>query len=351
MRHSWLLIGALLFSGTLGTASAFAQSVDTGIVGGVVDTSGAVIPGATITVTNQSTGVANTVVSGINGAFEIRYLGPGAHVVDVTLQGFRAQRTTIVLRVAQMMRLDFTLELGELSETISVVAKGQLLETQSAVVRDVLTTERIENLPIAGRNFVNLGNLTPGVVAGSGEFKAGGMRSRYQQITFGGISVTGNRNNVLAMFPSLDAIEEINVQTSNYTAEYGGHAGASVHVQLRAGSNAFHGAVSDFMRSDLFNARNFFSAPGSPKPELKRNQFGSVVSGPIRQEHTFLMASYEGVRETRESVAQTNFLTAAMREGDFSGLAAIRDPLTGQPFPGNIIPRDRLNPLSVAIIN
>jgi outer membrane receptor protein involved in Fe transport len=345
------VISGLVLSGALGAAALSAQSVDTGIVGGVVDATGAVIPGATITVTNQSTGVINTAVSGPNGAFEIRYLVPGAHVVEVTLQGFRAQRTTIQLRVAQMMRLDFTIQLGELAETINVIAKGQLLETQSAVVRDVVTTERIENLPIAGRNFVNLGNLTPGVVAGGGEFKAGGMRSRYQQITFGGISVTGNRNNVLAMFPSLDAIEEINVQTSNYTAEYGGHAGASVHVQLRAGSNTFHGAVSDFVRSDTFNARNFFSAPSSPKPELKRNQFGSVVSGPIRQERTFFMASYEGVRETRESVAQTNFLTAAMRQGDFSGLATIRDPLTGVPFPGNIIPRERLDPLAVAIIN
>ena len=122
-------------------------------------------------------------------------------------------------------------------------------------------------------------------------------------------------------------------------------------MQLRAGSNSFHGVVSEFMRSDKFNARNFFSAPSSPKPELKRNQFGSVVSGPIRQNGTFFMGSYEGVRETRESVAQTNFLTEAMRRGDFSGLAAIRDPLTGQPFPGNIIPAPRLDPKSVDMIN
>ncbi len=351
MRALRWLIGGLLFFGTLGATSLSAQSVDTGILGAVADSSGALIPGVTVAVTNVGTGVANTVVTGANGAFEIRYLSPGEHIVEVTLQGFRTQRATIQLRVAQMMRVDFTVQLGEVKETVNVVAAGQLLETQSAVVRDVLTSERIENLPVAGRNFVNLGNLTPGVVAGSGEFKAGGIRSRYQQITFGGVSVTGNRNNVLAMFPTLDAIEEINVQTSNYTAEYGGHAGASVHVQLRAGSNAFHGAVSEFMRSDKFNARNFFSAPNSQKPELKRNQFGSVVSGPIRQNGTFFMGSYEGVRETRESVAQTNFLTEAMRRGDFSGLAAIRDPLTGQPFPGNIIPAQRLDPKSVDMIN
>ena len=178
MRCFLAWCAGVLLLGTLGAPTLFAQSVDTGILGTVVDTSKAVVPGATITVTNRSTGVVNTVISDANGAFEIRYLGPGEHLVEVSLQGFNAQRTTIVLRVAQMMRLDFSLQLGQVEETINVVAKGQLLETQSAVVRDVLTQERIENLPVSGRNFVTLGNLTPGVVAGSGEFKAGGIRSR-----------------------------------------------------------------------------------------------------------------------------------------------------------------------------
>jgi hypothetical protein len=328
-----------------------AQSVDTGILGTVRDATGGLIPGATVTATNKATGVVNTVVSSANGAFEIRYLGPGEHVVDVALQGFRNQRTTIVLRVAQMMRLDFTVQLGEVAETVNVIAKGQLLETQSAVVRDVVSGDRIENLPVAGRSFVNLGNLTPGVVASGGEFKAGGMRSRYQQITFDGVSVTNNRNNVLMMFPSLDVIEEMNVQTSNYTAEYGGHAGASVHVQLKAGSSAFKGSVSNYMRNGALNARNFFSPLSSPKPELERNQFGGVLSGPIVQGRTFFMAGFEGIRERRQSVTQTNFLTPEMRKGDFSGLAAIRDPRTGLAFPGNIIPPDRLDPKAVAIIN
>jgi outer membrane receptor protein involved in Fe transport len=352
MRHFVAsFAGSVLFMGTLCAPPLLAQSVDTGILGVVRDSSGGVIPGATVAVTNKSTSVVTTVVSGVDGAFEIRYMGPGEHGIDVSLQGFRTQRTTILLRVAQMMRLDFTLQLGEVAETITVVAKGQLLETQSAVVRDVVTEDRIESLPVAGRNFVSLGNLTPGVVASNGEFKAGGMRSRYQQITFDGVSVTNNRNNVLMMFPSLDVIEEINVQTSNYTAEYGGHAGASVHVQLKAGSSTFKGSLSNYMRDGDLNARNFFSPLSSPKPELKRNQFGGVLSGPIARGRTFFMAGFEGIRETRETVTQTNFLTAAMRQGDFTGQGTIRDPVTGQPFPGSIIPTDRLDPRAVAIIN
>src|SRR5262245_56257636 len=136
------IIGGLVFVGTLGATSLSAQSVDTGILGAVADSTGALIPGVTVTVTNSATGVVNSVVTGANGAFELRYLSPGEHAVEVTLQGFRAQRTTIQLRVAQMMRVDFTIQIGEVKETVNVVAAGQLLETQSAVVRDVLSEER-----------------------------------------------------------------------------------------------------------------------------------------------------------------------------------------------------------------
>ena len=352
MRHRLpVFLGRVLFVWTLCAPYLYAQSVDTGILGIVRDASGGVIPGATLTITNRATGVVTTVVSGINGAFEIKYLGPGEHVVEVVLQGFRTQRVSIVLRVAQMLRLDLTMQLGNVAETVDVVAAGQLLETQSGVVRDVVTQDRIENIPLPGRSFVNLGNMTPGVVASGGEFVAGGMRTRYQQVTFDGISVDNNRNNVLMMFPTLDAIQELNVQTSNYTAEYGGHAGANVGVQFKAGSSTFRGIVSDYLRDDRFNARNFFAPAPSPKPALNRNQFGGVLSGPLVKGRTFFMAAYEGIRETRETVTLTNFLTPAMRRGDFSGLPAVTDPLTGRPFPGNIIPADRLDPVSVSIIN
>ena len=135
----------------VGVPAAGAQSADTGILGTVADVSGAVIPGSEVTVT-PATAVANTVVSGSNGEFEIRYLAPGGYTVEVTLQGFRAQRTTVMLRVSQMLRLDFTLEIGKLGEVVDVEAQGQLLETQSGVTGDVVTAEALENLPLAGRN-------------------------------------------------------------------------------------------------------------------------------------------------------------------------------------------------------
>ncbi|HEX7086008.1 MAG TPA: TonB-dependent receptor, partial [Vicinamibacterales bacterium] len=342
---------AALLSGVLGTAPASGQSVDTGILGTVTDTSGGVIPGADVTVTNQATGVTAHVVSGANGAYEVRYLTPGEYVVQVSLSGFRTERRRFELRVGQMIRVDIPLEVGDLSEAVEVVATGQLLETQSGVTGNVVTERTIVNLPLADRNFAALGNLTAGVVASGTQFRASGARGMYQQVSFDGVSALNNRGNNLFMYPSVDAIEEFKVQSTNYTAEYGGHAGANVQVQLKSGTNALRGSVFEYFRDDALNARNYFAQAPAPKPELRRNQFGGVLGGPIRRNQTFFMVSYEGVRETRESVAQTNMITEAMRRGDFSAISTpIRDPLTGEPFPGNIIPADRLHPVSLAIL-
>src|SRR4029453_921879 len=172
-------------------------------------------------------------------------------------------------------------------------------------------------------------------------------------VSFDGVSALNNRGNNLFMYPSVDAVEEFKVQATNYTAEYGGHAGANVQLQLKSGGNTFHGSAFDDVRSDSLDARNYFAPAPSPEPQLDRQQFGGVVGGPVRRNQTFFMASYQGVRETRETVAQTNVLTAAMRRGDFSEVAGvvIRDPFTNQPFPNNIIPQNRLDPLAISMIN
>jgi hypothetical protein len=352
MRHSLIFLAALSCSLTLGMPAAWAQSADTGILGTVTDASGAVIPGSDITITNSATGVAQTVVSGPTGTFEVRYLVPGEYVVAAALSGFRTDRRVVALRLAQMARLNIVLQVGDIGEVVDVVAQGLLLETQSGVTGNVVTAETIANLPLSGRNFTALGNLTAGVVASGSQFRASGARGMYQQVSFDGVTALNNRGNNLLMSPSVDAIEEFKVQATNYTAEYGGHAGANVQVQLKSGSNAFHGAAFDYFRDDALDSRNFFAPAPSPKPQLERQQFGGVVGGPVARNRTFFMFSYEGVRETRQNVALTNVLTSAMRRGDFSAESTvIRDPLTGQPFPGNIIPANRLDPLAVSMIN
>ena len=337
----------------VGVPAAGAQSVDTGVLGMVSDVSAGVIPGSQVTVTNSATKVVHTVVSGPTGAFEIRYLVPGDYIVEVTLQGFRSERRSISLRVGQMARLNFTLQIGNVGEVVDVEAQGLLLETQSGVTGSVVTSEALVNLPLNGRNFTALGNLTAGVVASGTQFRASGARGMYQQVSFDGVSALNNRGNNLFMYPSVDAVEEFKVQATNYTAEYGGHAGANVQLQLKSGSNSFHGSAFEFVRDDAMDARNYFAPPPTPKPELDRHQFGGVLGGPIRRGKTFFMGSYEGVRETRQTVAQTNVLTEEMRRGDFSGVAGavVRDPLTGLQFPGNVIPANRVDPLAVSMVN
>ena len=275
-------------------------------------------------------------VSGPNGTFEIRYLVPGDYVVEARLAGFRSERRAVTLRVAQMARLNFVLEVGQVGEVVDVVAQGLLLETQSGVTGNTVSAETIVNLPLSGRNFTSLGNLTAGVVASGTQFRASGARRMYQQVNFDGVSALNNRGNNLFIYPSVDAVQEFKVQATNYTAEDGGHAGANVQLQLKSGFNALHGAGFDYFRNDALDARNFFSRPPQPKPQLDRHQFGGVVSGPLRRNKTFFMASYEGLRETRESAAQANVLTAAMRRGELlrGGRARPARSADGPAIPG-----------------
>jgi outer membrane receptor protein involved in Fe transport len=345
-------VAGLLLCCAFFAVPVFGQSVDTGVLGRVSDASGAVIPGASVTVKNVETGVEQNVVSGPDGGFEVRYLAPGQYTAEIALSGFRTERRTFTLRVGQMIRLEVSLQVGDLAESVEVVATGQLIETQSGVTGNVVTSETMENLPISGRNFTSLGNLTAGVVASGTQFRASGARGMYQQVSFDGVSATNNRGNNLFMYPSVDAVEEFKVQATNYTAEYGGHAGANVQLQLKSGTNSLNGSVFEYWRNDALDARNYFAPPPSPKPQLERNQFGGVIGGPVKRNQTFFMFSYEGMRQNQESVSQTNFLTEAMRRGDFSAVSGvIRDPLTGLPFPGNIIPTNRLDPVAVALIS
>ena len=220
-----------------------------------------------------------------------------------------------------MARLNFVLQVGNIGEVVDVVAQGLLLETQSGVTGNVVTAETLVNLPLSGRNFTTLGNLTAGVVASGTQFRASGARGMYQQVSFDGVSALNNRGNNLFMYPSVDAVEEFKVQATNYTAEYGGHAGANVQLQLKSGSNAFMARRSTTSATTPSTRATSSRRRRRPKPQLDRQQFGGVVGGPVRRNQTFFMVSYEGVRETRETVAQTNVLTEAMRRGDFSGVA------------------------------
>ena len=221
-----------------------------------------------------------------------------------------------------------------------------------------MATERIVNLPLNGRNFLQLASLTPGVQvseesnAQRTRVIANGSRDIWMQVNINGITAVNNRHNFVNFYPSIDAIQEFKVQTGNYSAEYGGNAGANINLQLRSGTNQFHGSVFEFLRNDKLDARGYFRPAPLPKDVLRRNQFGTVVSGPVIRDRTFFMAGYEGMRYGIERAGTAIVMTPAQRLGDFSSTSGvITDPLTGNPFPGNIIPPSRVNPVSAKLVN
>ena len=255
--------------------------------------------------------------------------------MEVKASGFRSlRRSGIVLQIGQQARVDVALEVGQVTETVEVKGAPPTLQTESAVLGAVVGSERIVNLPLNGRNFAQLASLTPGVTVLTqfnglfSRISANGARDVAMQVSLDGVSVVNNRQNWVGMFPSLDALQEFKVQSSNYTAEYGGNAGANVTVQLKSGANAFHGTLFDFVRNDRLDARGYFRPRPLEKDRLRRNQFGGVLSGPIQRDKTFFMVSYEGMRSIRQVPSTGLVLTPEMRRGDFSAVSArVTDPL------------------------
>ena len=342
---------------------ATAQTLDTGILGTVSDPAGATIAGATVTIGSPATGFSRVVKTAADGKYEVRYLVPGEYTVEVQAVGFRTERRPrVVIQINQQARLDFTMQIGEVQQTIEIAGSTPLLQTENATLGEVVATERIVNLPLNGRSFVQLSALTPGVrVAEPSQFTsstdgsriiANGARDSWMQVNIDGITMVNNRSNYVTVYPIIDALQEFKVQSGNYTAEYGGNAGANTNLQLRSGTNQFHGSLWDFLRNNKLDARGFFRPAPFPKDILRRNQFGTVISGPVRKDKTFFMLGYEGVRSVSESAATNIVLTPAQRAGDFSASTApVIDPLNGVQFPGNIIPQNRLNPVSVNLVN
>lgn len=342
---------------------AWAQTLDTGILGTVTDPSGAVVANASVSITQTATGVKRTTQTAADGKYEVRYLVPGEYSVEVQAQGFRTARASnIVIQINQQARLDFALQVGEVQQTLEVTAAAPLLQTENATLGEVVARERIVNLPLNGRTFTQLAALTPGVriseanlfstSTGGSRIIANGARDAWEQVNIDGITMVNNRSNYINLYPSIEALQEFKVQSGNYSAEYGGNAGPNVNLQLRSGANQLHGSLFEFLRNDKLDARGYFRPQPFPKDVLRRNQFGAVISGPIRRDKTFFMADYEAVRASRESAGTNIVFTQAQRQGDFSTFSgAIRDPLNNQPFNNNQIPQNRLNPVSVNLIN
>jgi hypothetical protein len=355
MRKFLLTVLFVLFVGV----SLFSQQ-NSALVGTLVDTSGAAVPGADVTVTNQDTGLVRKVVTGGSGEYSVPNLPVGLYQVNVSAKGFKSSTTqNIKLDVQRTTRVDLTLQVGTFSETVTVTNAAPLLQTTESQVSTLIDNREILELPLNGRNYIQLNFLVPGTSHGSsnadyifsthgdpvGSFSVNGMRSIYNSYLIDGVPTNDVADGAPSFEPSIDAIEEFRLQTSNYTAQLGSMAGGQVNLVTKAGTNSFHGSVYEFLRNDAVAAKPFFTQPGTSNPALKRHNFGGALGGPISKDHTFFFASYEALRFTQPVLQSGLVPTQAMRSGDLSLLPSgqpnptpIVNPITGTQFPNNQVP-------------
>ena len=367
--------------------SAFGQVPSAEITGTVTDTTGGLISGATVAVTNNSTNTQRSLETNSSGIYNAPALPPGNYSVRVSKPGFRAEiRNSIELQVDQVARLDFALQVGNVSETLEVNAAVPVLDTETATVGTVVETRRIEELPLNGRNYLQLASLTPGATQyGPGNFiaqqRGGGDRSNFQLNIAGqrlennhymldGVENTDPNYGTYLVQPSVDALQEFKVETSSYGAQYG-HNLAQINVITKSGTNDYHGSLFEFLRNSDLDARNFFDRGTGPKPPFKRNQFGGVLGGPVRipgvfngRDKLFFFFNYEGLRQVQAQTITSTLPFAADREGNYAGSPTIiYDPATrvlnaagtavasASAFPNNVIPASRISPVSQTLLN
>ncbi|MCW5981359.1 MAG: carboxypeptidase regulatory-like domain-containing protein [Bryobacteraceae bacterium] len=349
------------------------------ITGQVADSTGAMIAGANVTVTNEATNAVRSVVTNTAGVYSAPSLNPGTYTVKAEAAGFQTVvRSGITLQVQQTARIDFEMQVGQVTEVIEVTGGAPLLTTENATVGAVVENKRIVELPLNGRNFLQLVALSPNVSFGFASngtaqgrqggqrseqnISVSGQRSEFNYFTLDGIDNTDVSFNVYIFLPSIDALQEFKVQSGIFPAEFG-RATSQINVSTKPGGNSFHGALFEFLRNNKLDATNYAFTSVHPQQEpFKRNQFGFALGGPVwipkiynGRNRLFFMANYEALRDRKGIRSVANVPSVAMRGGDFSGISnrifdpatRVRQPdgtITAQQFPGNIIPSNRFDP-------
>jgi hypothetical protein len=390
------VIGASIAALFIVATASFAQ-VDTGaILGTIRDSSGGLIPGAKVTLTNSDTGLVLTATSASSGEYTFSPVKIGHYSITAEFKGFeRVEHPNVTVEVQQRVVVDLVLPPGQMTQTVQVTGEPPTLQTQDASVGQVIGARAINDLPLNGRNFTFLAQLAAGVtqdqqdtrgLGASGSFSANGSRPAQNNYLLDGIDNNTNLVDFLngtsyVVRPAVDAIQEFKVQTNDYSAEFGRAAGAILNATIKSGTNAFHGTLWEFLRNDKFDAANFFeNAGGITKGEYRQNQFGASIGGPIWRNKTFFFADYEGTR-IRQAVPSINtvptdlernsgytnlseLLSQGSTRTDVLGrtfpLGQVFDPSTTRavgsgfvrdPFAGNILPASRLDPNAIKLLN
>ncbi|MGH9873441.1 MAG: carboxypeptidase regulatory-like domain-containing protein [Pyrinomonadaceae bacterium] len=363
-----VLIGALFFV-------ANAQTTSVGSISGTVrDEKGAVVPNAEISINGVGTGTSRTVTSDDNGFYLASSLPAGKYSISTAPTGFKKSIADgVELHVSENKVVNIDLQVGQVSETVTVSSESAPVETRSGEISSLITEKQVTELPLNGRNYAQLALMVPGVSpvtqAGAGgafgtggtgldshvDMSVNGNQSNANMWTVDGVNnMDVGSNATLLIFPSIDSIQEFRVERNSFSAQYGQAQGAVINLITKGGTNQFHGAGFEFYRSDKLNATDFFlNRANQPKAALKYNNYGFNFSGPIKKDRIFFFWNEEWRREKRGVVLSAKVPTAAERVGDFSGAltsALPHDPFTMLPFPGNKIPQANLSPAALSIL-
>ncbi|HXK03242.1 MAG TPA: DUF2012 domain-containing protein [Verrucomicrobiae bacterium] len=360
------------------------------IVGTVNDSSGAALAATTVTLTNVATGDRRAVVTATDGSYRFVNLVPGSYRIEIEHPGFkRYTRDQVDVSVESQVRADIVMQVGDVNQSVEVQAEAPLLQTETANLSQVVGSRAVQELPLNGRNILNLISLAPGVVPqgssegsltgknvfAAGNYQIGGGTANQSATYYDGVPVNDTYGNIVALTPSADAVTEFRIQTSNNTAEYGRYTGGVMNIASRSGTNEFHGSAYEYFRNKVLNATNFFAnKTGAGRAPFSQNQFGASGGGRIIKDKLFFFSSYEGYRQRQGNLFLLTVPTPAIAAGDFSdyrgtngAVVPIYDPLTtcGQlnnspcgtgtvqrtQFPGNVIPANRINPVARNLVN
>ncbi len=373
MRISLLLVVSLCLS--ILASPSFGQATEGTILGTIYDPSGAPLPKAKVQVEGDNTGLVRTTLTNEEGEYVAASLPLGLYSVSVRQTGFKLTKVSgIEITVKARVRADLHLQLGSMTESVTVEAEAPLLKTDTMEVSNLVTREQLQTLPLLTRHFLNLSILTPNVTRlpagrqadlGGDSFALGAQGADQNNFIIEGISDNMEFSGTIGVVPSIDSIQEVSFQTSGFSAEFGRGGGAIVNLAIRSGTNQLHGFAYDYLQNDVFNARPYdFTGTNPEKQPLRRNQFGAGAGLPIIKNRLFLFANYEGLRQPAGIISYGRVPTALEKQGDFS-----RSPFTiydyatqrvdpsnpsrmiRDPFPGNKIPANRMNAMMTDLVS
>lgn len=363
-RRSWAITLAsvvVIAAVVLGARPVLAQVGSATLIGVVRDPAGMATPGATVTVTETRTNGSRVLQSNGEGVYAVAGLAPGVYHVQVALSGFGTVERDLRLATGETARLDVALQVGEVTEQVTVVAQTPTLREEKGSLGTVVDSDQVVQLPLNGRAFITLASLAPGVALppASQLPRINGGRPRTNEYLFDGISVLQPEPGQVAYFPVVDTIQEFKVESNSPPAEFGRFNGGVVNLTTKSGTNRLRGTGFEFLRNDALNARNYFQSTNPIKPDYRRSQFGGTVGGPVAKDRTFFFFDYQGQRQAIGRTVISTVPTVLQRQGVFTEAIAgrvpvIYDPSTGatnrSPFPNNTIPGSRMDPVALALL-